>query len=418
MDTQRKLSIFLATSGHSGVDRIMKNLIPAFAAKGLRVDLLHVGKHGPYLDHVPENVRIVELGTSHIYSSLGPVSRYLQSERPYAMLSDKDRVNRVALLAKRFAKVSTRIAVRTGTTVSKDLEGRGLLDRWAHYFSMHCMYAWADAIIVPSHGAAEDLARFAGIPFERISVVPSPAVTMELYELIAERADHPWFNQGNTPVILGAGELCARKDFATLIRAFAKVVAHRPCRLVILGEGRKRKALIDLALQLGLGKEVSLPGFVKNPYAYMRKAALFVLSSNCEGAPVVLMEALAVGIPVVSTDCPSGPREILQDGRYGRLVPIGDVAAMAKAISDTLDNPPEGSFLKQAAKPFTLDASIARYLEVLGFTSITTGTETSVTRTKTGPSLNECCVHEASQSPVSTDASRIMSSGGADPCVE
>lgn len=367
LDENARLAIFLATSGHSGVDRVMKNLIHAIAARGLSVDLLRVKNHGPYLDHAPKNVRLVNLGVSHSYSCLGPLIRYLRSKRPAAILSDKDRVNRVSLLAGRLANVTTRIAVRTGTTVSKDLEARGPLDRWMHYMSMHYMYRWANTIIVPSQGAACDLARFARTPIDRISVVPNPVVTPALYKRAAERLDHPWFNEKEVPVILGVGELCARKDFYTLIRAFAEVRQTRPCKLLILGKGHHRAALEGLVQKLRLAVDVAMPGFATNPYVYMARADVFVHSSVYEGAPVALVEALAVGTPVVCTDCPSGPKEILQNGRYGRLVPIGDVAAMARAISDTLDNPPEVSLVKQAAKPYTFDKSTDRYLKALGF---------------------------------------------------
>jgi glycosyltransferase involved in cell wall biosynthesis len=362
-----RLAIFLATSGHSGVDRIMKNLIPAFAKEGIRVDLLHVENHGPYLETLPNRVRILELGTAHTYTSLKPLVGYLRSEQPSVMLSDKDRVNRIALLARRLARVSTRVVVRTGTTVSKDLETRSPLDRLAHYLSMHYAYPQADAIIVPSLGAAVDLASFAKIPLDRISVVPSPIATPEIYKQALEELGHSWLAEKKMPVILGVGELCARKDFKTLIYAFAKVRKSRPCKLLILGRGRLRKDLEALVKRLNLTGEIELPGFVKNPYAYMARADIFVHSARYEGAPVALMEALSLGRPVVSTDCPSGPREILQGGVYGRLVPVGDPDAMARAILDTLDNPSERSFLKQAAAPFTLEASVSKYLKVLGF---------------------------------------------------
>jgi len=151
-----------------------------------------------------------------------------------------------------------------------------------------------------------------------------------------------------------------------LIRAFAKIRSERPCRLVILGEGKKRRELQRLAADLGIGDEVSLPGFVPNPYAFMKRASLFVLSSNCEGAPVVLIESLALGLPAVSTDCPSGPREILQHGRIGPLVPIGDDEALARAINATLDNPPDPALLRFAAAPYSVKESTDRYLAALG----------------------------------------------------
>lgn len=355
----------MATSGHSGVDRIINNLVPALAAHGHPVDLLQVDGHGPYLKHVPANVSVIRLETSHAYSSLWPLVKYLRSKRPAAILSDKDRVNRVALLAAKIAGVPLRVAVRTGTTVTRDLQARGTVNRLMHFVSMRYLYRWADAIIVPSHGAAVDLAGFAGVSLQRIRVLPSPVVRADLLRLAAEPVDHPWFADAGPPVVLGVGELCLRKDFATLLRAFAKVQRQSPCRLLILGEGRQRQALLELARELEIDQSVALPGFIVNPFAYMAKAALFVLASTCEGSPVALMEALGVGVPVVATDCPSGPREVLANGRYGRLAPVGDADALADAMLATLAEPPDRTFLQEAARAYTVQASAEKYLQAL-----------------------------------------------------
>ncbi len=362
-----RIAIFLATSGHSGVDRVMANLIAEFSARDVKIDLLRIKNHGPYIVPSSKNVRIVRLGTSHVNTSLPPLVRYLKRERPQALLTDKDRVNRLALWARRLAGVPTRVVVRIGTTVSKNLERRSPWARWSQYHSMRWFYPWADAIVVPSRGAALDLANIAGIPLDRIRVVPNPIVTPKLFKLAEQTVTYDGLMPSNEPVILGVGELCARKDFTTLIKAFSKVRQSRPCRLLILGEGRQRSRLEALITQLGLEDDVVMPGFVKNPYAYMAKANLMVLSSNCEGFGNVLAEALAIALPVVSTDCPSGPREILQDGRFGTLVPVGDANALARAILTTLDNPMDAELLKSAAKPFSVAASASQYLVALGF---------------------------------------------------
>ncbi|MFZ0450469.1 MAG: glycosyltransferase [Desulfatiglandaceae bacterium] len=360
------IAILLATSGHSGVDRLMKNLIPALSAEGVAVDLLHVKNHGPYLDSVPENVRVVDLGAAHTYSSLRPVVRYLRRECPNVLLSDKDKVNRISLMAKTLGRVSSRVAVRTGTTVSKDLEGRGLLHRLAHYLSMHYLYRKADAIIVPSKGAALDLSRFASIPVGRISVVPNPIVTPGLLSEAEEPLAHPWFSNREVPVILGVGELCSRKDFYTLIRAVAKVQQRLPSRLLLIGEGRHRAKLEMLVKELGLQDLVSMPGFIKNPFSYMKKSDLLVQTSRYEGFGNVLVEAMALGTPVVSTDCPSGPREILKNGRFGSLVKVGDVDGVARAIVDTIHDPLPASMLQRAADEYALSSITKAYIKVLG----------------------------------------------------
>lgn len=364
-----KLAIFVATSGHSGVDRVIRNLCEEFSRRGLRVDLLHVAGHGPWLDPVPENVRIVELGSSHVHTSLIPLVRYLHRERPRALLADKDKVNRTALMARWLARVPTRVVVRIGTTVSKNLERRGVLQKWVQVLSMRRFYRRAAAVVVPSEGAANDLAQVARLPRSHIRAVPSPIITPQLQQAAEAGPGHSWLGDPERPLVLGVGELCARKDFTTLLQAFAQLRARQPCRLLLLGEGRQREKLEALAAELGVAEDVDLPGFVDNPYAYMARADLFVLSSVCEGAPVVLMEALALGIPVVATDCPSGPSEILEGGRHGALVPVGDVDALAQAMAATLDQPPARQALRAAADRYRVEVSADHYLNALGLST-------------------------------------------------
>jgi glycosyltransferase involved in cell wall biosynthesis len=194
--------------------------------------------------------------------------------------------------------------------------------------------------------------------------VHNPIVTTDLRAKAEAPLEHPWFEPDQAPVVLGVGRLSPQKDFATLIRAFARVRMHRPARLMILGHGPERASLEALALAQGLADSVLLPGWVTNPYAFMARAGVFVLSSRWEGLPSVLIEALVCGTPVVATDCLSGPREILEDGRYGRLVPVGDEEALAAAIDAALAGevppPPATSW-----EPYELDRVVSRYLEVL-----------------------------------------------------
>ena len=366
MTSLPKIACFFATSGHSGVDRAMKHLIPALVERGYPVDLLHVRKHGPHIEGEMSGLRRIDLGSSHVYPSLPALVRYLRRERPTVMLSDKDRVNRTALLARFLAGVDTRLVLSSGTTISIDLASRGAFDRWLQRNSMGKLYGFADRVIVTSRGVADDMAAYTGLARSKIEVVPSPVVPEYCFHQTLPRPDHPWFQAGEPPVILGVGELCMRKDFATLIRAFARVRSQRRCRLVILGKGRQHEELLALARELGVAEDVDLAGFQPNPYAFMQHAALFAFTSRWEGLGFVVIEALAVGTPVVSTDCPSGPREILQDGRYGPLVPVGDDEAMAQAMAQTLDNPLPADVLKEAARPYEIEASTDAYLAALG----------------------------------------------------
>ncbi|MGE4345675.1 MAG: glycosyltransferase [Geoalkalibacter sp.] len=360
------IAFYLATSGHSGVDRIMSNLIEEFSRRGIHIDLLRIAKHGPYLQEIPGNVRLVELGTAHVNNSFLPLVRYLRREKPAALLSDKDRLNRIAILARRVAGVDTRIAVRIGTTVSENLAKRGWLDRTLQYLSIRNLYPKADEIIVPSQGAAEDLARVGRFALQHISVLPNPVITSDFEKISGQDIAHPWFQEGSPPVIVGVGELCARKDFSTLIEAFALLRKRLECRLLLLGEGRQRSQLEEQVKSMGLDDQVMMPGFVENPYPLMAHSSLFVLSSICEGFGIVLAEALALGVPAVSTDCPSGPREILQNGKYGPLVPVKDAEALSAAMEKTLLAPASPDFLREAVKPYTVVASASRYLHTLG----------------------------------------------------
>jgi glycosyltransferase involved in cell wall biosynthesis len=367
--TAPRIACFFSTSGHSGVDRAAKHLIPALARRGYRVDLLKVRRHGPHLDAIPDGVTVVDLGSRHTYACVPALVRYLRCERPAVMLSDKDRVNRTALLAgwlaRQLAGRPTRLVFSSGTTISIDLATRGALERWVQRTSMGRLYPFADQVIVTSAGVADDMASYTGLPRERIRVVPSPVVPASLFTESLARPDHPWLGRSDVPLILGAGELCGRKDFETLLRAFARVRTQRPCRLMILGQGRARERLLALAAELGVAEDVALPGFVPEPYAFMAHADLFAFTSRWEGLGFVIIEALAVGTPVVATDCPSGPREILQDGRIGRLVPVGDAAALAAAMLQTLDAPPPEALLRDAARPYEIEASTDAYLDAM-----------------------------------------------------
>jgi glycosyltransferase involved in cell wall biosynthesis len=222
----------------------------------------------------------------------------------------------------------------------------------------------AHAIVAPSQGAAENLARVTGIPRDSIEVIDNPVVSASLISKSRLPTDHHWL-AGNIPVVIGIGRLTRQKDFATLLRAFAVVRRQRPARLIILGEGEDRPALADLAMNLGIADDVDLPGFVANPYAILSRAALFVLSSRWEGLPGVLIEALACGTKVVATDCPSGPREILDNGAYGQLVPVGDDKAMAVAILRAITGEFVAADTATWIERFDVDPNVNRYLRLL-----------------------------------------------------
>lgn len=362
----RLLAVMLSFSGQGGVERMMMNLVEGFVARGCRVDLLALGEPGTVLDRLPAGVTYVDLGVRHSTLAAPALARYLRKRRPAALLVAKDRAIRSAALARRLTGVSTRLIGRLGTNLSASLEGQSWLKRRSRYLPMRWIYPMVDAVVAVSEGVAQDTRRITGLPADRVSVIRNPVVTAALLAQARQVIDHPWFGQGEPPVILGVGRLARQKDFPTLIRAFTRLRRERPGRLVILGEGNDRRALEALTAKLGIGEDVDLPGHVANPYAWMAKANLFVLSSIWEGSPNVLTEAMACGTPALATDCPSGPRELFADGRYGLLVPVGDDAAMAAAMSRVLDGPPPAGALREAVREYSVEVSAGRYLAVLG----------------------------------------------------
>ena len=364
---QKRIAIFISYSGQGGVERMVASLAGGMVAAGYSVDMLLIKAKGEHVDTIPTGVRVIKLKAQHTLTSLPELVRYLRQQQPSALLAAKHRAMKVAVVARWLAGTKTRLVGRLGTTVSAALAGQSWLRKVLWYSSMRFYYRWVDCIIAVSEGVAEDVRRIANVPPRRVRVVRNPVITPSLVARAADPVDHPWFQAGERiPVILGAGRFTRQKDFDTLIRAFARLHAQRPCRLMILGEGKLRPQLEALVAELGLQADVALPGFASNPYAAMSKVQLFVLSSRWEGSPNVLTEAMALGVPVVSTDCPSGPVEILQHGQYGKLVTMGDVEGLAQAMAETLDHPLPAAQLQAAVSEYHIETSTRGYLDALG----------------------------------------------------
>ena len=364
-DASGRIAIFVSFSGAGGVERMIVNLANGMARQGIGVDLLLAKARGRHLQGLADPVRVIKLPGEHTFTNLFALKRHLAAHPPCALLAAKDRAIKTAILARWLAGSRVRLVGRLGTNVSAALEGKGRMRRALWRLGMRLFYRHADGLVCVSQGVADDVRLLARLPAERLHVVRNPVVTPDLPALAAATPDHPWLTGEGPPVILGVGRLTAQKDFATLIRAFARVRAERAARLLILGDGADRDGLLALARDLGVSDTVDLPGFRDNPYAFMARAAVFVLSSRWEGSPNVLTEALALGIPVVATDCPSGPREILRGGAVAPLVDMGDAAGLARAIVDTLDAPADADRLRAAVADYRVEHSVAGYLEAL-----------------------------------------------------
>ncbi len=363
--TPPKIAIFLQNLSAGGAERMMLNLAGGIADTGARVDLVLAQVEGSFLPMIPGNVRVVDLGGRRTVRSIPALARYLRRERPAALLSALMHVNVAAILATYLAGHRCRVVVSERSTISQEAAEITALSIHAAHRLVPWVYPRADGIATVSQGAAEDLARYCRLPLDRIAVINNPVVGPTLATRAAEPLDHPWFAAGQPPVVLAVGRLSPEKEFGTVIRAIAELAPQRPVRLIILGEGRERPALEALVDELGVRDRVQLPGFAANPYAYMARAAVLTLSSRWEGSPNVLVEAMALGTPVVATDCRSGPRELLEGGRYGPLVTVGDATGMAAAIGRMLDTPVAAETLEGRADMFTVAHAAEAYLQVL-----------------------------------------------------
>lgn len=359
----KRITLYMPSLAGGGAQRVFLYLAQGFVERGYEVHLVLAKAHGPYLPQVPPSVRMIDLGASRVLTSLPALVRYLRDARPYALLSALDHANAIAVCARAIARVPTRVVVTVHSTPSRVVANARtlrakMLPTWARFF-----YRRADAVVAVSQGVASELVHYVGVPPQKVTVIYNPAVTPELFRKADEPLHHPWFCKGEPPVVLGVGRLTEAKDFTTLVRAFALLRQHRPARLMILGEGEDRSQLEQLVEELGLSEDVAMPGFVQNPYPYMKQASVFVLSSKWEGFGLVIGEALALGTPVVSTDCPTGPAEILRGGELGKLVPVGDYRAMAQAIAECLD---EGRGAPPDLTHLSIETAVENYLRVLG----------------------------------------------------
>ena len=283
------------------------------------------------------------------------IARYLDREVPDAVLAMMSPAVAATALAVRLAQTRTRIVARAENVFRTRRKIR----------RARRSYPYADAVVGISLGVSSELAGICGVPHSRIHTIYNPAVPDNLPLKVREGPDHPWCRESGPPLIVSIGRLHRQKDFPTLLTAFARFLEHRPARLLVLGKGPQLSELSKLAGELGISRHVDFPGFVDNPYAFLARARLFVQSSRHEGFGNVLVEAMACGCPVVATDCPSGPSEILENGRWGQLVPVGDPAALAEAMARAMDAPPRRDALRDRASFFSVDRAVSRYEELL-----------------------------------------------------
>lgn len=352
-------------SGYGGITPWLVNLANGFDVAGARVDILVNAKKETPLCYPPitSGIRILNHGY-HKYEAFQNLLKYLRQNKPDVLLTAGHRYNAMGAWAKVLSKTPSKVFLSVHENISAGSKNMKLWKRYIRYLSIRHLYARTDGVISVSQGVADDLHSL-GLPTHCSQVIYNPIVNTELIEKSKQKVQHPWLNQTDEPVIIGVGRLEQQKDYPTLIKALAKIHETQPCKLIILGEGRERNTLQNTIDKMGLHKHVDLKGHVDNPFAYMARSQVFVLSSAWEGFGNVIAEALAVGTPVVSTDCPSGPREILVDGKYGPLVPVHNSEALAQAIKQILNTPKHSELLTKRGQDFSVDSAVHHYWQYM-----------------------------------------------------
>ena len=358
-----RLACYMHSLAGGGVERMRLNLLRQLGTHGVEASLLLHEAAGPLGSELPPGLPVTVFGTSRTLFDLVPLARLLKRERPDALLVSLGHNNIVALAAKLLARSRCTLVVCQHNALSAEVA----TDR--RYRLLPALYRLfaplADHLVAVSEGVAADMARETGIPRARIEVIHNPVITPDFARRAAEALDDPWFAPGAPPVVVTAGRLVAQKDHETLLRAFALRRQAGPARLLVLGEGPLRGELEALAASLGVAADIRFAGFRANPLPFIRRAEAFVLSSTHEGLGNVLIEALGCGTPVISTDCPHGPAEILDNGRYGVLVPVRDVASLADAMRSPLRTRFPAATLQARAERFSAEAAASRYLALL-----------------------------------------------------
>lgn len=394
-----RIAVLLPSLEGGGAERSMLTLVKGFLAQGRSVDLVLCQAKGAYLAEIPAGASMIELvatgglqsrliaargNPGDTFALLRPVllapkiakeisrlrslQQYIENHRPDVILSAMTYANLIALWAKHMSASDVPVVVSERVVLSTYCSVTSIYQKWRLRYLPQVVrrtYPRANAVVAVSSHVADDLVTTIGLNQQSVTTLHNPIVDDTLRAHAQQALAHPWFAPCAAPVILAVGRLTEQKDFATLLRAFALVRAKREVRLIILGEGRLREPLQKLAKTLGIAADIQLPGFVDNPFQYMARASVLVLSSQYEGLPGVLIQALACGCPVVSTDCPGGSREILEDGKIGALVAVGDAQGMAQAVLSQLDNPTPKDVLLRRAEDFSVERGVSNYLALL-----------------------------------------------------
>lgn len=359
--SSKRLALLIPDLRMGGAEQVALRLMQDWVRDGHEVDLVLLSASGELLPLVPPSVQVFDLKAPRIRAAIRPLVAYLKDRRPDAVQASMWPVTILAIIAGRLARSRARVLVSEHITLSRQYADLGRLGWLSLKASIRLFYPRADARVAVSNGAANDLAKLSGIDRESIAVIYNPV--QELSGSVPTKIDALWGDAKSR--ILSVGRLKAQKNQRLLIEAFARLPVERRARLMLLGDGPELGDLQELARRLGVDGQVIFRSSDINPGPYYRSADLFVLSSDYEGFGLVIVEALLSGLPVVSTDCESGPREILGDGEYGALVPCGDAAALAAAVEAALDAPVDEDRQRARGRLFSGADSAQRYLDLM-----------------------------------------------------
>ena len=359
------VAFLLPTLGGGGAEQAAIALASEFAGRGLRLDFVLMRAMGHFLDQVPTGASVFDLKVDRARWVLGPLVKYLRERRPRSVLSFMWPLNSAIVVAERIAMTGARLILTEHTDWAVNPIASTPMARARLNATMRLTYPNATKVVAVSEGSAASVARAAGMVRADVDVVYNP-----ITPLLPAGSPDPtlisrWMPGDGAAGLIAIGRLHPQKDYPTLLRAVSIVRRTRPARLLILGEGPLQGELLAMRAALGLDDAVLMPGFVSDPRAYLEHADLFLLSSGYEALPTVVIEALACGTPVVSTDCQSGPREILQDGAFGDLVPVGDAEGLAAAILASLQRPHDKQALMARANDFSTAKAARKYLDLL-----------------------------------------------------
>lgn len=346
-----------------GAQHMVINMANEFASRGHKVDLLVVKDEGPYKEKVEKAVNVICFHRKKVFYAMPPLRKYLQNNKPDILMAAITNTNLLAAITKLFThRLKTKIILTERNFFSMRIKkGNGAVTAFVMTVLVRLFYRFADRVVGISKGVADDIQTVANLPDNKIVWIHNPVVTEQTLKALEEDREDSWFNEIDVPVIVTSGRLVEQKDYPTMLQAFARLLMTREAKLLVLGQGVLKEDLERMCETLGIAEHVYFKGFVDNPYPFMKKADVFVMSSQWEGFCNVIVEALLCGLSVVATDCPSGPAEILDNGKYGTLVPVGDVEALAQALDNALQKNTDTEQPKNRAMCFTAEKICDQY---------------------------------------------------------